>query len=282
MSGNWGTSSIPHPRFKWITNIAPTVLLSVPSCALRTPIALPALLLRARRRKASSLSEPTTECSRFQDRNSEQHGIEFVKPPDRGIDGDFDLGHGQGIVGLYSDEQPPVPEMSCRSAAGQLPSLLQRFEPIHNDNGFERGDKEGPHRRDETRRRGHFHRKVLFQQFRGIQRNGLHTIPRTAQPTLIRAVPQVIISTLRRTRVHLVDFQYPVVLHSRAVLQPGRLLQSYELHRPFRYYALDITDARTPNSCGNSPIHFWGIPTPGQRSFTNGRIRPRRSATNIT
>ena len=41
MCGKWGTSSILRPRFKPITFIAPMALLSAPSPALRTPIALP-------------------------------------------------------------------------------------------------------------------------------------------------------------------------------------------------------------------------------------------------
>src|SRR5208337_3154080 len=92
------------------------------------------------------------------------------------IGGNSDLEHGSGIVGLHSPEQSSLPELSCSSASRQLPSLLQRFEPIHNDNGFERGVKDGPDRRDETRGRGReFHRQLLLQRLRGIQWTAMHT-----------------------------------------------------------------------------------------------------------
>ena len=128
-----------------------------------------------------------------------------IKTPGRNIDGDSDLGHGQGIVGLHSQEQSSLPEVSCSSASKQLPSLLQRFEPIHNDNGFKRGVKDGPDRRDETRgRRPWLPPAITASTVPGYPTDRHAHRTRTARrPRIIRAVPAlIIISTLHRTHVH--------------------------------------------------------------------------------
>ncbi len=135
---DWGTSSIPRPRSKPITSIAPMAPLSAPSPALTTPIAHPALyfvpeegkrrLCRRQRRDAARLQNRS-----YQPRPTTQGSFGSVTTPDRSIDGNSDLGHGQGIVGLHSQEQSSLPEVSCSSAAEQLPSLLQRFEPVRNN-----------------------------------------------------------------------------------------------------------------------------------------------------
>ncbi len=83
------------------------------------------------------------------------------------------------------------------------------------------------------------------------------------------------------SNIVIVIFQPPTLVHRFRRMQL-HLLQSFELHRAFlilrpRYHRR----LRTPNSSGNSAIHFWVIPIPGRRSSTNGRTRSLGPATSI-
>ena len=116
--------------------------------------------------------------------------IGFIEIPGGRIDGNSDLEHGSGIVGLHTHEQSSLPEVSC-SSSERLPSLLQRFEPIHHNDESESAillqcyfsvlhpelrlrfryvhdeGPDGPDRRDETRGRGHFHPEITASTARG-------------------------------------------------------------------------------------------------------------------
>ena len=210
------------------------------------------------------------DAARFPNRNSDQQCKESNR-----IDGDSDLDDGQRIVGLHSPKQSSIPEVSCSSTTQHLPSLLQRFEPIHNDNGFERSVKDGPHRRDETRRRGHCQRNLLFQQCRGVQRTGMHTdFELHNVPIHCKLFHKLLYQCSVGHMFAVAESPDHVELHHHVVLQSRHLLQSHQLPGLSSYYALDITDAQNPKLLwefshpflgytysGPAVIHKWSDPS---------------------